>query len=113
MVGRYSVPDICDVDAGFAVRLQISANLPSFGDVVVDSVDMVVSYTPVENFSESYNYGYTGYDTNTNIYKGLFPSGYAFYATPVSHAMELEVYRLAEPIPDQYYYCLLYTSRCV
>ena len=104
MVGRYSVPDICDVDAGFAVRLQISANLPSFGDVVVDSVDMVVSYTPVENFSESYNYGYTGYDTNTNIYKGLFPSGYAFYATPVSHAMELEVYRLAEPIPDQYYY---------
>lgn len=102
LLGQYSISDVCQVDAGFATQLQTSTLLYNFGDIVVDSVKMQISYTPVEAFADSTTAGFTGYDTNVSIYKGLYPSGYSFYGRSLSSPLTVEVYRLDEDFPDQY-----------
>ena len=100
MVGNYSIPGVCDVSAGFATQLQIGSNFTNFGDIVVDSVDMVISYTPIDNLVSSTK-GYVGYNTNLNIYTGVFnPLTYVAYGSPGNNDMALEIYRLAEDVPD-------------
>lgn len=101
MLGNYSYPGVCTVEAGFAVQLQLSMNVAAFGDIVVDSVKMIVSYTPVEDFStENATAAFTGFETNKSIYKGLYPSGYTFFGIPVANnTVQMRIYRLDEDIP--------------
>lgn len=101
MLGNYSYPGVCSVEAGFAVQLQVGSTLPNFGDIVVDSVKMFISYTPIQDFSgDSATDAFTGFSTEENIYKGLYPSGYTFFGTPLkNNKVQFEIYRLAEDIP--------------
>lgn len=102
LLGHYTVPNVCEVEAGFATQLQISSLLSNFGDIVLDSVCLQMSYTPIQSFADSTTAGFTGYDTNSKIYKGLYPSGYSFYGRNISNTMPIEIYRLDETFPDQY-----------
>ena len=101
MLGNYSYPGVCSVEAGFAVQLQVGSTLPNFGDIVVDSVKMFISYTPIQDFSgDAATDAFTGFSTEENIYKGLYPSGYTFFGTPLkNNKVQFEIYRLAEDIP--------------
>lgn len=101
MLGNYSYPGVCSVEAGFAVQLQVGSTLPNFGDIVVDSVKMFISYTPIQDFSgDAAANAFTGFSTEENIYKGLYPSGYTFFGTPLkNNKVQFEIYRLAEDIP--------------
>lgn len=105
MLGNYSDPGVCQVEAGFAVQLQMGANIPSFGDLVIDSVKMVIAYTPIQDFSGGGTTdAFTGFDTAESIYKGLYPSGYTFYGQPVaSNSARMQIYRLDEDISDPVY----------
>ena len=105
MLGNYSYSGVCQVEAGFAVQLQLGANVAAFGDLVVDSVKMVVSYTPVQDFSGSSNTSaFTGYNTEESIYKGLYPSGYTFYGVPLAtNDARIQIYRLDEDIAQPVY----------
>ena len=89
------------MEAGFAVQLQIGSTLPNFGDIVVDSVKMFISYTPVQDFSgDAATDAFTGFSTGESIYKGLYPSGYTFFGVPLkNNNVQFEIYRLAEDIP--------------
>ncbi|MDD4819334.1 MAG: DUF4270 family protein [Flavobacteriales bacterium] len=100
MVGNYSIPGVCDVKAGFATQLQLGANFTNFGDIIVDSVEMVISYTPINDLVSS-SEGFVGYNTNLNIYTGVFnPLTYVAYGSPINNDMSLEIYRLAEDVPN-------------
>ena len=104
MLGNYSYPGVCQVEAGFAVQLQMGANIPSFGDLVIDSVTMIIAYTPIEDFSgEENTKAFTGFSTTENIYKGLYPSGYTFYGASLANQARMQIYRLDEDITDPVY----------
>lgn len=103
MVGNYEIPDVCKVEAGFAANLQLLTSIANFGDIIVDSVEMHISYTPLDTLVSSAQ-GYLGYYTNLEIYKGVMsPHEYMVYGNPYNHQMNLEIYRLAEEIPDETY----------
>ena len=103
IVGNYSVPDMYDIEAGFATRLNISNNIPVFGDMVVDSVLFTIAYTPVAELSASSTEGYVGFETNSQTYTGVFdPFTYVIYGNYLSNNIALEIYRLGEKFPDQY-----------
>ena len=101
MLGNYSYGGVCQVEAGFAVQLQVSSTLPNFGDIEIDSVKMYVSYTPVQDFSgDAATDAFTGFSTGESIYKGLYPSGYTFFGIPLkNNNVQFRIYRLAEDIP--------------
>lgn len=101
MVGNYDIPGVCTVEAGFATNLQLLTSIANFGDIIVDSVEMHISYTPIDTLLSSAQ-GYLGYYTNEQIYKGVMsPHEYMVYGNPYNHQMNLEIYRLAEDIPSE------------